>query len=179
MYEKSINGWAVIHSRSDERLKTLTIPGTRLRLTMRQEIVAMFCALAADYNNEVAKLRAGECGAYTYRKSRLAEAWSDHSSGTAVDLNWNHEGAMGPNGGMKTMSDKQIAACAQIKKRYRVVVWGGDKARGGDYRQPQNWDPMHYALKPGTTVDDVRKVMERLNINDKGVRVPKDETPKN
>jgi len=170
---KSINGWAVIESRSDKRLKTLTVPGTERKLTMHEDVVALFCALAADYHKEVAPLRAGECGAYAYRKARMADAYSDHSSGTAIDLNWNHEGAMGPNGGMKKkMTPEQIKACAKIKKRYKVVIWGGDKARGGDYGKPENWDPMHYALKSGVSVEDIKKVLADLNINKQGVRNP-------
>jgi hypothetical protein len=100
----------------------------------------------------------------------MADAYSDHSSGTAIDLNWNHEGAMGPNGGMKKMTPGQIAACARIKKRYKVVIWGGDKARGGDYGKPENWDPMHFAIKAGTTPEKIRKVLEGLGIDKNGVK---------
>lgn len=174
---RSINGWAAIESRSDERLKTLAIPGTKVKLTMHEDVVALFCALAADYHKEVAPLRAGECGGYAYRKARMADAYSDHSSGTAVDLNWNHEGSMGPNGGMKKMTPEQIKACAKIKKRYQIVIWGGDKARGGDYGKPENWDPMHFALKPGTSPADVRKVLDDLKIDPKGVKKIVEKSP--
>jgi len=171
MTDKSINGWEVITSRSDKRLKMKIVPGSNVKLTMRAEILPLFLALAADFHKEVAPLRNGECGAYAFRKARQGGgAYSDHSSGTAVDLNWGHEGAMGPNGGMKFMNDAQIKACAEIRNRYKVVIWGGDKAKGGDYKSPASWDPMHYALKPGVTVADVQKVLAELGIDANGVR---------
>jgi hypothetical protein len=137
---------------------------------MRSDILPLFLALAVDYNHEVALLRHGECGGYAYRQAHAANAFSDHSSGTALDLNWGHEGAQGPRGGMATMSDRQIAACALLKKAYKVVIWGGDKARGGDYALPKNWDPMHYAIRRGVTVAQVRQVIHDLDIDENGVR---------
>jgi LysM repeat protein len=169
---KSINGWEVIESYSDPKLDMKTIPGTTAKIKMRKEVLPLFLALSADYNKQVAKIRPSGTGAFNPRKSNLSTtgAWSDHASGTAVDLNWGHEGAVGPNGGMKTMNDRQIKACADIKKLYEIVIWGGDKARGGDYRTPQYWDPMHYALKPGTTLTDVKRVIKKLGIDANGRR---------
>jgi hypothetical protein len=171
MKKTSINGWEVIDSYSDPKLDMKRVPGTTVMLKMRDEVLPLFLALVADYHREVAKLRPRETGAFNPRKSQLSPTkWSDHASGTAVDINWNHEGAVGPNGGMKTMTKKQIAACAEIKERYEIVIWGGDKARGGDYRTPSYWDPMHYALKPGTTLKDVRRVIKKLGIKPNGKR---------
>ena len=169
---KSINGWEVIPSYTDGRLDMKVIPGTTSRIKMRAEVLPLFLALSADYHREVARIRPRETGAFNPRKSNLSTtgAWSDHASGTAVDINWGHEGAVGPYGGMKTMTNRQIKACAAIKERYEIVIWGGDKARGGDYRQPQYWDPMHYALKPGTTLRDVKRIIKKLGIDKNGRR---------
>lgn len=167
---KSINGWEVIESYSDPRLDMKTIPGTTAKIKMRDEVLPLFLALAADYHREVARIRSKETGAFNPRKSAFSGSWSDHASGTAIDINWGHEGAVGPNGGMKTMTKAQIEACAKIKERYEIVIWGGDKARGGDYRTPQYWDPMHYALKPGTTLKDVKRVIKKLGIKPNGKR---------
>lgn len=167
----SINGWEVIRSYGDPLLATGRVPGTTVKLKMRAEVLRLFLALAADYHREVAKLRPRECGAFNPRHSALnPNVWSDHASGTAVDLNWGHEGAVGPNGGMKYMNKRQIDGCAEIKKRYEIVIWGGDAARGGDYRQERFWDPMHYALKPGTTLADVKRVIKKLGIDKYGRR---------
>ncbi len=171
MKKTSINGWEVIESYGDPRLDMKRVPGTTVRIKMHKEVLPLFLALVADYHKEVAKLRPRETGAFNPRKSQLSPTkWSDHASGTAVDINWNHEGAVGVNGGMKTMSNRQIRACAAIKERYEIVIWGGDKARGGDYRTPSYWDPMHYALKPGTTLAQVRRVIRKLGIRPNGKR---------
>lgn len=170
MTDKSINGWEPITSRSDKRLAMKIVPGTNVKLTMHKDVLPLFLALAADFHKEVAPLRNGECGGYAFRKARQAASFSDHSSGTAVDLNWGHEGAMGPKGGMVFMNADQIKACAEIKKRYQIVIWGGDKAKGGDYKDPHSWDPMHYALKPGVTVADIQRVLKELGIDANGVR---------
>lgn len=171
MAKKSINGWEVIESYGSPKLDMKTIPGTTAKIKMRKEVLPLFLALAADYHREVAKIRPRETGAFNPRQSNLSPGrWSDHASGTAVDINWGHEGAVGPNGGMKFMTDAQIKACAKIKQRYEIVIWGGDKARGGDYRQSQFWDPMHYALKPGTTLKDVERVIKKLGIKPNGKR---------
>ena len=169
----SINGWEVIDSYGDPRLDVKTVPGTTVKLRMRKEVLPLFLALVADYHREVAKLRPAETGAFNPRRSNLSPtSWSDHASGTAVDINWNHEGAVGggPYGGMQRMTDKQIKACAELKKRYEIVIWGGDKKRGGDYSNPSYWDPMHYALKPGTTLKDVERVIKKLGIKPNGKR---------
>jgi hypothetical protein len=169
--DKSINGWEVIKTYASYKLDVKRVPGTTVQLRMRKEVLPLFLALVADYHKEVAKLRPKETGAFNPRKSALSpNVWSDHASGTAVDVNWGHEGAVGLNGGMKTMTNKQIRACANIKDRYEIVIWGGDKARGGDYTQSRFWDPMHYALKPGTTMRDVNRVIKKLKISENGKR---------
>lgn len=166
----SLGGFPVLEQGSAQ-LKSARIPGADddpIWLTMREDVLPLFLALAHDYDLKVAPLRKGEVGAYAYRSSAMSESWSDHAAGVAVDLNWNHEGAAGLWGGMSTMTRKQIKACAALKQKYRIVIWGGDKARGGDYASPSNWDPMHYALKPGTTREQVRAVIAALRIQPDG-----------
>jgi hypothetical protein len=163
----SIGGFAVIEPGS-ALLKTGVVPGTNVRLTMRRDVLPLFLALARAYHDTVAPLRYGECGAYNYRAAMGGGGWSDHAAGVAVDLNWGHEGASGLLGGMATMSPAQVKACAALKQRFRVVIWGGDKARGGDYVKPSNWDPMHFALRPGVTSADVAAVLRDLRIQPDG-----------
>jgi hypothetical protein len=170
---RSINGWPVLDGYGDDALRSYAVPGTGIKLLLLDGPVgALLTALAADYHATVHPLRAGECWAFARRAARTsATSWSDHSSGTAIDLNSAHEGAQGPNGGMDDMTKAQIAACVAIKARYSVVIWGGDKARGGDYGQPRYWDPMHFALRPGVTTAQVKAVCVALGINADGHRV--------
>lgn len=167
---RSINGWPVIESRKDLMLRTDHIPGSNVLLVTQRDVWPLFAALAADYADTVAPLRAGECFGWAYRTARQSAAWSDHASGTAIDLNSAHEGKPGPAGGMVTMSPAQVKECSRLKRLYRVLIWGGDAARGGDYHDPRSWDPMHYAIRPGTTRADIRATIERLKISPDGVR---------
>ena len=139
---KSINGWNVITTSDSPDLAVGTIPGTSIKLRGNKNVLPLFLALSAEYGKTVSPLRPNECGMWNPRKARMANAWSDHASGTAVDLNWNHEGAMGSHGGMITMSKSQIAECRALAAKYNVM-WGGD------YHNPSAWDPMHFAVKPG------------------------------
>ena len=168
----SINGWPVLTGWGDKRLREFAVPGTKTKLLLRSDIGPLLVALAADYSKDVSNIdnRADDWG-FDYRKARASVgSWSDHSSGTAIDLNASTTGAQGPHGGMATLTSDQIAAIVEIKKRYEVVIWGGDKARGGDYGSSIYWDPMHFALRPGVTVNDVRRVMAKLGIDANGVR---------
>ena len=94
----SINGWPVIESYGDPRLATLPIPACPNRkLTLRREVLPLFLALASDYHNEIAALDKGAWDewSYNYRPARTSTSWSNHASGTAVDLNASAEGARG------------------------------------------------------------------------------------
>lgn len=166
----SLGGFPVLEQGSAQ-LKSARIPGTEddpIWLTMRADVLPLFLALAHDYDLKVAPLRKGEVGAYSYREAMGGGGWSDHAAGMAADFNWAHEGAPGLYGGMSTMSRKQIKACAALKKKYRVLIWGGDKARGGDYASPSNWDPMHFAVAPGTSAAMIRATIAALRIQPDG-----------
>lgn len=165
----SLNGWPVIIP-GDKSLVSKRVPGTQVFLKGRSDVLPLFLAIAADYAQHVAPLRRGECGLWAYRSARQAAAWSDHASATAVDLNWGHEGAPGPHGGMITMTAAQVKGCADIAKFYGIVLWGGASTRGGAYHDPGSWDPMHFALRPGVTLGDVRATLLRLGIGPDGVR---------
>lgn len=161
----SINGWSVITSNTDPLLETAKIPGTNITICGRSRVLPLFLALAAEYNTTVAALREGECGMWNPRKARMANAWSDHASGTAIDLNWNHEGAMGAKGGMVTMTAAQIKECRRLRDKYQVV-WGGD------YHNQNAWDPMHFAIKPGYGLVAVGLVISSLGIKADGTVKP-------
>lgn len=79
--------------------------------------------------------------------------------------------AHGPN------SPSQVARA--LKNKYQIFIWGGSRSLGGDYglqNRPANPsgadvkydDYMHWALKPGTTQDDVNRVMRQLGISGTG-----------
>lgn len=164
----SINGWRVLEPGSD-LLVTKKVPGVNRSLTMRKGVLPLFLALAAEYHQKVAKLDQGTLDdwSYAYRQANMASTWSDHSSGTAVDFNATKEGAQGP-GNYDWWEGEKSKIARNLLAKYEILIWGGPTTLGGSYSQPQNWDFMHWALKPGTTMDDVKRVKDKLGIKNDG-----------
>ena len=164
----SINGWPVIGPDKHYMLATGKIPGVDRKLTTRREVLPFFLALAHDYNKHVTSTvdhgRWDE-GGYAYRKSRLNSHWSNHSSGTAIDLDWAHEGAMSADPSFFDKDHpKHHSGIEYMKKKYGDLVnWGGDW-------HGSNRDAMHWELKKGTTVHDVEKFLRKYDIDKKGVQ---------
>lgn len=171
----SINGWPVLDNPpwSDPRLEKKPVPGVPKRtLTMRREVLPLFLALAKDYHDTIAPIDEGDLDdwSYSYREARAANAWSDHASGTAVDLNAAKEGWLGMSNYSWWANPAKHRAAQDIKKRYEVVMWGGSKDFGGDYYNGSTVDWMHWAIKPGVTVAQVQDVIKRLGIDENGNR---------
>ena len=166
----SINGWPVLDNPpwGDPRARKDKVPGVGTQLWVRRECWPLFAALVRDYHNTIRPVTISD--GYDYREARAASAWSDHSSGTAVDINYNAEGAQGTGQRSWWERARHYIKASTLKRRYAIVIWGGAADLGGDYHQPQNWDWMHWALKPGTSVADVQKVLKRLRIDNDGVR---------
>lgn len=179
MVARSIAGYPVASDYGDPILATGYVPGTgltegsrRVSLTTRKAWLPLFLALAADYHRTVAPIDTGivDDWSISIRQANASSSMSDHAAGVAIDLNATTTGAQGPNGGMSLMTAAQIKACVALKHHFEVVIWGGDKARGGDYSQPRYWDPMHYAAKPGTNDTDAKRVVSEQGIALDGTR---------
>lgn len=176
----SINGWVVLDNPpwSDPRLETKPIPGVPNRkLTMRREVLPLFLALAKDYHDTIAPLDEGELDdwSYSYRDARYSSSWSDHASGTAVDLNAGKEGWLGMANYSFWADPKRHKAAQAIKARYEVVMWGGSKDFGGDYYNGSTVDWMHWAIKPGVSLAQVQAVIKKLGIDENGNRAGVDD----
>jgi hypothetical protein len=171
----SINGWTVLDSPpwNDSRLDTRPVPGVPTRrLKLRAEVLPLFLALAKDYHDTIAPIDEGELDdwSYSYRDARFSTSWSDHASGTAIDLNASKEGWLGMGNYAYWANPAKHKAAQAILARYKVVMWGGSTDFGGSYRNGPTVDWMHWAIKPGVTVAQVQAVIRELNITPDGVR---------
>jgi hypothetical protein len=139
---------------------------------MRREVLPLFLALAKDYHDTIEPIDQGELDdwSYSYRDARYSKSWSDHASGTAIDLNASKEGWLGMNNYSWWANPSRHRAAKAIKDRYEVVMWGGSKDFGGDYYNGSTVDWMHWAIKPGVTVAQVQDVIRKLRIDQNGVR---------
>jgi len=159
----SINGWPVIGPDKHYLLATGHVPGTHRKLTTRREVLPFFLALAHDYDKHVTSIDRGKWddGGYNYRKSRLNSNWSNHSSGTAIDLDWAHEGSQNEKNREFFDADhpKHHTGIKFMKDKYGDLVnWGGDW-------HGHNYDPMHWELKKGTSVHDVKEFLRKHDID--------------
>jgi len=160
----SLNGWPVLQPGS-KQLATGLVPGTTRKLTMRREVLPLFLALAHDYDDWIAPIDIGpiDDAGYAYRYARTGAGWSNHSSGTAADLNWSKEGAQRATNRTFWGRPKIAQSIDQIKAVYHVVDWGGDWST-------QYWDPMHWEIRRNVTLAEVAARIKYLGITSKGVR---------
>lgn len=183
MAEHTINGWPLIPAYGDPLLATGTVPGTTIKLTCRREVLPLMLHLAARYHRRIKPIDRGTTDDWSYSAPRRGNAapnsWSDHSSGTAIDLNAVHHGQQGPSQlgwwgkiGKRTKGLARGVFAAALARRH-LCIWGGPTTYGGSYEHPQNWDFMHFALRPGTTIADVQKWLRKKKIGPDGRKIKK------
>ncbi len=107
--------------------------------------------VARRFNNEVETLRRGECWGYNFRKISGSTSYSNHASGTAIDVNA-PEHFLGASG---TFTAAQVRAIRSILSACDGVVrWGGD------YNNRK--DEMHFELVKGPNDPAVAALARKL-----------------
>jgi hypothetical protein len=135
----SDNGWRVL---GRAECATITVPGGALQV--HPKTAAIFADLAARFHAEVEPLVWPGCWGYALRPIKGTDTYSNHSSGTAIDLN----APAHPQGvaATKTFSRAQITAIRALVDRYHgVITWGGE------WKAP-SVDGMHFEVTDGTSV---------------------------
>jgi hypothetical protein len=133
--QASMNGWPSGNG-TRANLGNFTIPGTSIVVQLNRDCGPLLCWVAGQFNSRVESIT--EAGGYAYRKDvNNLTVWSNHSSGTALDLNASKH----PNGSAtaRTFSADQIATIhAIVKSTNGAIRWGGD------YRSTV--DSMHFEV---------------------------------
>ena len=107
--------------------------------------------VARRFNSEVETLRKGECWGYNFRKISGSTSYSNHASGTAIDVNA-PEHFLGASG---TFSAAQVHAIRSILSACDGVVrWGGDYSN--------RKDEMHFELVKGPGDPAVAALVRKL-----------------
>jgi hypothetical protein len=169
----SENGWKVIESQSSKELVVIRIPNTGIPgipLRVQKDCAPLLAYVASRVHEEVCDLRKNnkpgkfqDDAGYTYRKIGTGTKWSNHASGTAIDLNWQRWPMF-----KKRMSKKELLASTKIAEELSEVIrWGGN------YRAT-NIDQMHWEIKPGVTKLEVKKfIKDRGILKDGTLKVQK------
>ena len=173
----SLNGWPVITpALAPLKLRTITVPGTKRTLRIAKPAAPLLAAFAADWNALMParlKLDTGPIACWCYRQARAANGFSDHASGTALDLRWDVLKA----DNKQHMTAEERATLKAILSKY-VTVDGHHVLASGAFwgkcdemhtELSQSWDKANGA-KRTTTLQDVQHVIERLHIAADGTR---------
>jgi hypothetical protein len=140
----SYNGWPIGTPGSAIGVASYLVPGTSIQLLVKSgDVATVMTYVAGRFNAEVERLGADEVGGYDYRRNvNNPSVWSNHASGTAMDLNW----VLHPNGAKGTFTAPQVAAIRRILATCGdVIYWGGDYSG--------TTDEMHFEINvpPGST----------------------------
>ena len=124
----SYNGWTVGTPGSVIGIANYTVPGTSVVLPIRSgDVTTVLGYVARRFNAEVEPLVKGQCWGYDYRPNvNNPSVWSNHASGTAIDLN----SLKHPNGATATFTAAKTAAVRRILAFCGDVVYWGQDYRG-------------------------------------------------
>lgn len=127
---KSSNGWPASKDPAEIGIKSYPIPGTGIKIRCAEKVSPLLVALCADFHKLVEPIDEGtlDSWGYAFRPIRgQTETLSNHSSGTAVDLNANDH----PLGKRETFTMEQETIVRQIAAKYGCR-WGGDYKNRAD-----------------------------------------------
>lgn len=124
MSETSYNGWPASKDRSAIGIKSYNVPGTTLYIACAEKVAPLLVAFAADFHKLIEPIDNGTLDdwGYCYRMIRgSTDKLSNHSSGTALDLNATKH----PLGKAGTFPEGKVPMLQGLCRKYGLK-WGGD-----------------------------------------------------
>lgn len=151
----SQNGWPASLDKKEINVKNFIIAGTDRHFSMAKDVAPVLCAFLAEFHILVEPIDVGiydDWGHY-FRAVRGKVKLSNHSSGTAVDVNATKHGL-----GLKhTFSKKQVKVIKLLIAKYGIG-WGGNYK----FRK----DDMHFEI-----IETPEQVKKRIKAT--GLPTPK------
>lgn len=132
----SHNGWTASKDPAEIDVKSYLVPGTKIKLRCAAACAPLLITFAAEFHAHVEPIDVGALDdwGYAFRNIRgSADKLSNHSSGTAIDLN----APKHPLGQSGTFNPMQIVLIQALCKKYGLR-WGGD------YKNRK--DEMHFEI---------------------------------
>jgi hypothetical protein len=133
---KSSNGWRASKYAAVIGVKSYPIPGTSIKIRLAKKAAPLLVGLATEFHKTIEPIDKGTLDdwGYAFRMIRgSTDSLSNHSSGTAIDLNATKH----PLGKENTFSPENAAKCIALAKKYGCK-WGGT------YRNRK--DDMHFEI---------------------------------
>jgi hypothetical protein len=148
---KSQNGWPASKDPIELGIKSYVIPGSSLKLRCAAAVAPLLIGFAAEFHALIEPLDgAADDWGYCFRMVRGSEsALSNHSSGTAIDLN----SLKHPLGAIGTFDANKVPMIRALAKKYGLR-WGGD------YHLRK--DEMHFEILLNS--EQVEKLINKLGL---------------
>jgi hypothetical protein len=152
---KSSNGW--IASKDAAELKIISVPieGTKIKVRCAKAVAPLIAAFCKDFHELIEPIDGGQLDdwGYCFRMIRgSTDKLSNHSSGTAIDLNATKH----PLGKIGTFPAEKVPMIKALAKKYGLI-WGG----------ADNWkrkDEMHFEI--GLSEAKVAALIGSLKLGD-------------
>jgi len=122
--KKSQNGWPASPDQKEIGIKVFKIKNTDRKIRLQKDAGVILAAFAAEFHAQVEPIDEGQVDewGYAYRNVRGSDSdLSNHSSGTAIDLNATKH----PLGKSGTFTKKQEKIIRELCEKYGLR-WGGD-----------------------------------------------------
>lgn len=137
--ESSYNGWPASKDAAEIGIKSYKVESSHIKLRCAEKVAPLLIGFAKEFNELIEPLDVGaDDWGYCYRMVRgTTDKLSNHSSGTALDLNASKH----PLGKVGTFEAGKVPMIRALAKKYGLT-WGGD------YKNRK--DEMHFeiALSP-------------------------------
>jgi len=132
----SSNGWPASKDKATIKIKAYPIPGTSIKLQCAEAVAPLLIGFATEFHSLIESIDGATLDdwGYCYRDVRgNVGKLSNHSSGTAIDLNATKH----PLGKVGTFPNEKVPMIQALAKKYSLT-WGGD------YRNRK--DEMHFEV---------------------------------
>jgi hypothetical protein len=138
---KSYNGYPASKDPKEIGIKAYQIEGTALKLRCAESVGPLLAAFASEFHALIEPLDTGALDdwGYCFRMVRgTTDKLSNHSSGTAIDLNASKH----PLGKIGTFPSEKVPMIRALAKKYGLK-WGGDYIN--------RKDEMHFEIEISAT----------------------------
>ena len=148
----SPNGWPASEDRKALGIESFVVPGTKLKLACAQAVAPLLVNFAKEFHELVEPIEQGQLDdwGYAFRMTRGSDkVLSNHSSGTAIDLN----ALKHPLGKSNTFTKEQCNIITLLITKYGLA-WGGHYKKRKDER--------HFEIK--IDKDQVKQKIKQLGL---------------
>lgn len=149
----SQNGWTASADPKEIGISSFAVPGTKIKLRCAESVAPLLVTFASEFHQHIEPIDVGALDdwGYCFRNVRgSSDKLSNHSSGTAIDLNATKH----PLGHAGTFTPMQSVLILALCKKYGLT-WGGSPSWNRK-------DEMHFEVSVNEA--QCAALIEKLNL---------------